>query len=546
MGASGGKNAEACAAGAAGQPPAAAGDEAVLRDFRKGVRSLPQLAQWGAAYGSQEQEEQFHSPRGDSPPVAHVQPSGATTSGGGISGGLGTMGKAGLGRRASFASFGSLERVNVPRQWRRRLTGTTATLRVVEPPTPLRRGATDDVLPAPRGPQEGLFDFDKLDALEEEHSPLQNAENSASNASACSAKTAQGEDSFGRGADAFFDFDTLPGGCMDEMFDWDSLEDAPPVSFSLNRGSSAQFAAQPSSYTPSSCASDYAGVSGAEANPSAKRPRHTRRRASTSAPPAERPNGLRVALVVNGSRGDVQPMLALALRLQQLRHHIRMLTNADLVDFCTDRGVDALPVFASCSDVMESIGGMAGGENGELITESWKKCSQGAQAWLRANPGSCRAVDDCLLEFGPDVVVCGAQATGPCMRLEIGAGVPFIVVSFCVAQLDFGSVFTVLQPSRPSFVAVSSFFRARGHTLVFSRLVSDRRLGAAGASECSRVGRRWPFGAVACLPRSRPAARRCRLGLHDCRGLAQAGHVGLGAVCAEGGRLPWCRSGRLG
>ncbi|CAE7560766.1 atg26 [Symbiodinium natans] len=56
--------------------------------------------------------------------------------------------------------------------------------------------------------------------------------------------------------------------------------------------------------------------------------------------------GLRVAIVVSGSRGDVQPHVALALDLRRLGHQVCIFTNANHTALCARHAVDMVPVFA--------------------------------------------------------------------------------------------------------------------------------------------------------------------------------------------------------
>jgi len=166
----------------------------------------------------------------------------------------------------------------------------------------------------------------------------------------------------------------------------------------------------------------------------------------------------RVALIVNGSHGDILPVLALAKQLQKLRHQVQILTNADHLEFCQKEGVDAIATFADCRAVIEDVGGMSSEIPGNALSASWRRCGKSAEAWLRANPDACQAVDDCLEDFGPDAVICGTQASGPGMRLEAGAGVPSIYFGLSRVQMEFSEAFFSLQPPRPSFLAVSPTF----------------------------------------------------------------------------------------
>lgn len=53
---------------------------------------------------------------------------------------------------------------------------------------------------------------------------------------------------------------------------------------------------------------------------------------------------LKIAILVVGTRGDVQPFLAIAKRLQEFGHHVRLATHANFRTFVTLAGVDFYPL----------------------------------------------------------------------------------------------------------------------------------------------------------------------------------------------------------
>lgn len=130
---------------------------------------------------------------------------------------------------------------------------------------------------------------------------------------------------------------------------------------------------------------------------------------------------MRIAVVVNGSRGDVQPMVALAQGLQELGHEVIIFTNADLVAFCNGQGIDAVSVFAACSAVIHESGGMCGD-----FVQGVTRANSTASKWLRSNPGACAPVAACLEGFQPQLVICGTLAVGTCTRYEAQAAVPVV------------------------------------------------------------------------------------------------------------------------
>ncbi|KAJ6412498.1 hypothetical protein OIU84_005532 [Salix udensis] len=65
---------------------------------------------------------------------------------------------------------------------------------------------------------------------------------------------------------------------------------------------------------------------------------------------------LKIAMLVVGTRGDVQPFLAIAERLQEFGHHVRLATHANFCSFVRSAGVDFYPLGG---DPLELAGYMA-------------------------------------------------------------------------------------------------------------------------------------------------------------------------------------------
>mmetsp|Transcript_13457 Transcript_13457/g.28109 ORF Transcript_13457/g.28109 Transcript_13457/m.28109 type:complete len:1010 (-) Transcript_13457:333-3362(-) len=178
---------------------------------------------------------------------------------------------------------------------------------------------------------------------------------------------------------------------------------------------------------------------------------------SSSAPPKPSKCGSRVAIIVNGSRGDVQPIIALAKRLLQSGHTIRVLTNCDMASFCLQHGVDAVAVFADCQATLERIGGVSGRSISDPTQSAClKDAKKAATQWIKDNPGQCISTDDALEDFEPQAIFCVSQALGSGMRFETTYGVPVIFLFYQRDTLEFyGETLTEMQPSRPCFMCLS-------------------------------------------------------------------------------------------
>jgi len=337
----------------------------------------------------------------------------------------------------------------------RRSKSSVSTLSVVEPATPMARGANDDddddhdVLQTPRAPSTtawGMcpaFDFDALDRLlggpcaevEEEHEEGEQ-QNSGADAG------------YGFG----FDFDFM-----------DAVEEAAAAAAAVAPTPDAFPPAPPFKVMSLVRAATWSLISGGSKEEGEDEDEDEVGLELPGMVPLVRSNTMpakitagvsRIAMLSNGSRGDVQPLVALSLRLHRLGHEVRLLTNADLVPFCMQRGVDAVPVFAACQAVIESIGGM-GGRMAENLPSCMLRGKKAAEDWLKQNPGVCTAGKDALDVFKPDLVICGSQATGLAMRYEAATGVPVVYTFFSRMSLDFAGGITELCPERPSLFAVS-------------------------------------------------------------------------------------------
>lgn len=68
---------------------------------------------------------------------------------------------------------------------------------------------------------------------------------------------------------------------------------------------------------------------------------------------------MRLALLTAGSRGDVQPILALALGLTRAGHHVRVVSHANFASLATEYGVDFHPTRGDARAIVESEEGKA-------------------------------------------------------------------------------------------------------------------------------------------------------------------------------------------
>jgi len=324
-----------------------------------------------------------------------------------------------MGRSGSFAAYGSLER-ELCRPALRRMSSCGALLAslgaAAEPVTPAKRGLTTDALADLQ--RSLLLEGGALEAV----------------GSADAGFERQASD------DTYFDFDDLP-----------PLPQSLSAPLPESRKSSLLEPSAEGGYGDGAASPQRPPPSPPLPSPSSGLPRPAQRR-NSSAPARPRLGGLRIAILANGSDGDLVPLLALGENLRDVHHHtVRAFTTANLVGRSADRGIDAVPVFADTRATMRSMGGVGG-----TFLDSLGDFRAACRAWLRANPGVCVAVEDALKEFQPHAVIAGSAAGGPALRHEHEECVPAIPVWLQRETLELFEDQLLVEPSRPQFFAVSS------------------------------------------------------------------------------------------
>lgn len=211
--------------------------------------------------------------------------------------------------------------------------------------------------------------------------------------------------------------------------------------------SSTRASEAPTDGTRSSAASPASAGPGARA----LQPLPLQRRAFQSRPKVCLPGG-RVAIVINGSVGDVAPLVALAQQLVLSQHTVRIFTTSNLSDFCAERGLDAVPMFSDSKAVIKSVGG---------YHKEWKECFSDSQTLLAEHRSEGNNLEGSLRSFRPQITVCGVLTFAACHMYEAKTGVPAIPVYLSYDQLVVYTEYANLTPPRPCILAVSPFVETR-------------------------------------------------------------------------------------
>lgn len=181
-------------------------------------------------------------------------------------------------------------------------------------------------------------------------------------------------------------------------------------------------------------------------------PRQTRASISNPNPPSA---GYRIAVVLNGSQGDLQPLVALAKQLELFRHTVQIFTTANLVPFCHARGLDAVPAFADSQAVIKGLGGMV-----KDLHEGMKEGAACSEVWISEHKSAVVNLEESLDEFKPDVLLCGVQAMIVSFKYEKKTGVLTVPVYLSWEGYHMFRDYAFIEPPRPAVIAVSTFLDA--------------------------------------------------------------------------------------
>ena len=103
---------------------------------------------------------------------------------------------------------------------------------------------------------------------------------------------------------------------------------------------------------------------------------------------------MRIAIIASGSRGDVEPYVALGKGLQAAGHVVRLVTHQNFDSLVTSHGVEFWPVEGSVQGVAESMAALI--EDGNflaILSRMSKEAQAGALALTSASLAACRGMD---------------------------------------------------------------------------------------------------------------------------------------------------------
>ncbi len=112
---------------------------------------------------------------------------------------------------------------------------------------------------------------------------------------------------------------------------------------------------------------------------------------------------MRVAIIAPGSRGDVEPYVALGVGLQEAGHGVRLVTHEDFCSFVTSHGLSFWPIKGKVQDIAQSDAmreRIEGGNFLAILSQMAKEAQRGALRLAQAGLAACQGMDLVLAGVG--------------------------------------------------------------------------------------------------------------------------------------------------
>jgi sterol 3beta-glucosyltransferase len=110
---------------------------------------------------------------------------------------------------------------------------------------------------------------------------------------------------------------------------------------------------------------------------------------------------MRIAIVAPGSRGDVEPYLALGQGLQAAGHVVRLVTHQDFQQLVSSHGVEFWPIEGRVQDIAQGMAGLLeGGNLLAVLSQMRKEARNGALRLAKGGLAACQGMDLILAGIG--------------------------------------------------------------------------------------------------------------------------------------------------
>jgi len=159
--------------------------------------------------------------------------------------------------------------------------------------------------------------------------------------------------------------------------------------------------------------------------------------------------------VVNGARGELEPVMALCCLLRERGYIAHIFTNVNLVPLCDELNLDVTPCFADSEAVLQEVGGV-----GMNFTKFCRDTHVAAMKWLKKNESEVCKLEEALDTFAPDAIM-QVNCAGQALQYERAKGVPVMSTCTCFNQMKYSEAMVAVEPARPFFFPVSKHYQSR-------------------------------------------------------------------------------------
>jgi UDP:flavonoid glycosyltransferase YjiC (YdhE family) len=199
---------------------------------------------------------------------------------------------------------------------------------------------------------------------------------------------------------------------------------------------------------------------------------------------------LHITIIASGSRGDVQPYLALGKGLQDAGHTVRLVTHENYQDFVTSHGVELWPVAGNVQAVAQSADMQALLEKGNIVAILSKMGKEAEKGGLALAEGALAACE------GTDLVVAGFGGLFTGIALTEKLGLPLVQAHY-IPFTPTRAYPSFILPSKPSFFG-NSLNRLSHHLarqMMWQMFRSADRVARKQVFDLPPAPFRGPFGA---------------------------------------------------
>jgi UDP:flavonoid glycosyltransferase YjiC (YdhE family) len=110
---------------------------------------------------------------------------------------------------------------------------------------------------------------------------------------------------------------------------------------------------------------------------------------------------MRIAIIASGSRGDVEPYIALGKGLAEAGHVVRLVTHQNFELLVNSHGLEFWPIAGNVQDIAQDMAALL--ENGNflsILSQMGKEAQRGALALAKGGLAACRGMDLVLTGIG--------------------------------------------------------------------------------------------------------------------------------------------------